>query len=84
MVKACVPEPMVIAVPELLHVYPAALHVQYRKRAPLLLVKVCVPETMVIAVPELLHVYFDAVYCSNAREPASHWSRVAPWPLNQW
>ncbi len=36
------------------------------------------PEPMVDAVPELLHVYFDAVHCSNAREPASYWSRVAP------
>jgi hypothetical protein len=28
LVKVCVPEPIVIAVPELLHVYADALHVQ--------------------------------------------------------
>jgi hypothetical protein len=61
LVKVCVPEPIVIAVPELLHVYADALHVQVQESPPLI-GQYFLPKPMAIAVPELLHVHADALY----------------------
>ncbi len=61
MVEALLSEPMVIAVPELLHVYADALHVQIEKCTHLI-GQGLLPEPMVIAIPELLHVYADTFH----------------------